>query len=231
MRVLFITTSSNRLASGHPTGQWAEEFAVPYMAALEAGVAVTVASPHAGAVPIDDKSAPSEKEAQEWAPALEALRHSVSLASVREEDFDGIFIPGGHGPMVDLAHDATAHALIARHDAAGKPVAAVCHGPAALVNARRADGAPFLQGRKATGFTNTEESLAGLKDKVPFLLEDAMKAAGADFHSAPLPMLSHVEHDGNLITGQNPRSSEAIGQAFVKALRSSGTTGGRKARD
>ncbi len=218
MHVLFITTSCNRLASGRPTGQWAEEFAVPYMAALDAGIVVTVASPAGGAVPIDEKSAPSEKEAAEWAPALEALRHSVPLDSVKDQDFDGLFIPGGHGPMVDLAHDEIAHALIARHDAAGKPVAAVCHGPAALVHARRADGAPLLQGRKATGFTNAEETLAGLKDKVPFLLEDAMKSSGADFHSALLPMLSHVEHDGNLITGQNPRSSEAIAKAFVKAL-------------
>jgi putative intracellular protease/amidase len=218
MRALFVTTSSDRLASGHPTGLWVEEFAVPYMAALQAGIRVVVASPKGGAVPLDTKSAPSDTERETWAPALAALASSSTLASVRDEDFDAIFIPGGHGPMVDLAHDQILHELVARHDARGKLIAAVCHGPAALVHAQRANGAPFFEGRRATGFTNTEERLAGLHDEVPFLLEDVMKSKGADFHSALLPMLSHIEHDGNLLTGQNPRSSEAIAKAMVSAL-------------
>ncbi|MEO7055385.1 MAG: type 1 glutamine amidotransferase domain-containing protein, partial [Caldimonas sp.] len=189
-----------------------------YMAATEAGIDVTVASPHGGAVPLDPKTEPNEKQQKEWSPALLALRDSVTLASVKDQTFDAVFIPGGHGPMVDLAHDATLHALVARHDAAGKLIAAVCHGPAALVHAKRASGEPFLQGRRATGFTDTEERLAGLKDVVPFLLEDAMKAGGADFHSALLPWLSHIEHDGNLLTGQNPNSSDALAKAMVKVL-------------
>lgn len=218
MRALFVTTSSDRLATGHPTGLWVEEFAVPYMAALQAGIRVVVASPKGGAVPLDAKSAPSDHERGTWAPALTALAGSATLASVQDEDFDAIFIPGGHGPMVDLAHDEVLHRLVARHDAGGKLIAAVCHGPAALVYARRADGVPFLANRRATGFTNTEERLAGLHEEVPFLLEDVMKSKGADFHSALLPMLSHVEHDGNLLTGQNPRSSAAIAKALVESL-------------
>ncbi|MEP6501786.1 MAG: type 1 glutamine amidotransferase domain-containing protein [Betaproteobacteria bacterium] len=218
MRALFVATSSDRLASGHPTGLWVEEFAVPYMAALDADIRVVVASPAGGAIPLDAKSAPSDSEKETWAPALAALGSSVTLASVQHEDFDAIFIPGGHGPMVDLAHDTILHALVARHDAGGKLIAAVCHGPAALVYAQRADGKPFFDGRRATGFTDTEERLAGLHDKVPFLLEDAMKSKGADFHSALLPLLSHIEHDGNLLTGQNPRSNAAIAKAMVSAL-------------
>ena len=218
MRALFVATSADRLASGHPTGLWVEEFAVPYMAVLEAGIPVVVASPKGGAVPLDAKSAPSDDDKAQWARAMTALGSSVTLASVRDEVFDLIFIPGGHGPMVDLAHDEVLHDMLARHDAAGRLIAAVCHGPAALVNAHRADGSPFLAGRRVTGFTNTEERLAGLHDEVPFLLEDAMKSQGADFHSALLPMLSHVEHDGHLLTGQNPRSSEAIAEAMVRAL-------------
>lgn len=218
MHALFVTTSATQLAPDHPTGLWLEEFAVPYLAAVEAGITVTVASPQGGPVPLDPKTEPDEKQREQWARPLEALRHSVTLASVQNETFDAIFIPGGHGPMVDLARDATLHALVARHDAAVKVIAAVCHGPAALVHARRADGQPFFQGRRATGFTNAEEFLARLKDVVPFLLEDEMKAAGADFHSALLPMLSHVEEDGNLITGQNPNSSEAVAEALVAAL-------------
>lgn len=218
MHALFVTTSATQLAPDHPTGLWLEEFAVPYLAAVEAGITVTVASPQGGPVPLDPKTEPDEKQREQWARPLEALRHSVTLASVQNETFDAIFIPGGHGPMVDLARNATLHALVARHDAVGKVIAAVCHGPAALVHARRADGQPFFQGRRATGFTNAEEFLARLKDVVPFLLEDEMKAAGADFHSALLPMLSHVEEDGNLITGQNPNSSEAVAEALVAAL-------------
>ncbi len=218
MRALFVTTSATQLAPDHPTGLWLEEFAVPYLAATEAGITVTVASPQGGPVPLDPKTAPTDKQRDTWARPLEALRRSVTLASVRDETFDAIFIPGGHGPMVDLAHDATLHALVARHDANGKVIAAVCHGPAALVHARRADGQPFFQGRRATGFTNAEEFLARLKDVVPFLLEDEMKASGADFHSALLPLLSHVEQDGHLITGQNPNSSEAVAKALVETL-------------
>jgi putative intracellular protease/amidase len=218
MRALFVGTSSTRLAPDHPTGLWLEEFAVPYLAAKAAGIDVTVASPAGGAVPLDPKTAPNEKQAKEWAPALAALRSSVTLDSVKDESFDAVFIPGGHGPMIDLAHDATLHALVSRHDAQGKLIAAVCHGPAALVHATRASGEPFLKGRRVTGFTNTEERLSGLKDVVPFLLEDAMKSAGADFHSALVPMLSHVEHDGNLLTGQNPHSSGALADKLVEAL-------------
>jgi putative intracellular protease/amidase len=218
MNALFVTTSIDQLAPGHPTGLWLEEFALPYMAVTEAGIAVTVASPKGGAVPLDPKTEPKEKQSKDWAEAIQALRHSVALDSVKEAHFDAIFIPGGHGPMVDLANDATLHALVARHDAGGKLIAAVCHGPAALVNARRSSGEPFLKGRRATGFTNTEERLVGLTDVVPFLLEDAMKSSGADFHSALVPMFSHIERDANLLTGQNPHSSAAMAKEMAEAL-------------
>jgi len=218
MRALIVATSCNQLPSGHPTGLWAEEYAVPYMALRDAGVEVVVASPAGGAVPVDEKSRPDGDDARAWAPALAALASTATLASVAQQSFDLIFLPGGHGPLVDLADDTTLQDMLARQDADGKLIAAVCHGPAGLLHVRRRDGTPLLQGRRATGFTNTEERLAGLHDKVPFLLEDAMKAQGADFHSALLPMLSHVERDGNLLTGQNPKSSHAIGKAMVEAL-------------
>ncbi len=218
MRALIVATSCNQLPSGHPTGLWAEEYAVPYMALTDAGVEVVVASPAGGAVPIDEKSKPSKSDAEEWAHALTALQSTATLASVQQQSFDLIFLPGGHGPLVDLATDTTLQGMLSRQDADGKLIAAVCHGPAGLLHVKRSDGTPLLQGRRVTGFTNTEERLAGLHDKVPFLLEDAMKTQGGDFHSALLPMLSHVERDGNLLTGQNPKSSEAIGKAMVEAL-------------
>jgi len=218
MRALIVATSCNRLPSGHPTGLWAEEFAVPYMALTRAGVEVVVASPAGGVVPVDEKSKPSDSDAKEWAPALSALQSTQPLPSVKDQAFDLIFLPGGHGPLVDLATDATLQEMLSRQDADGKLIAAVCHGPAGLLHVRRRDGSPLLKSRRVTGFTNTEERLAGLHDKVPFLLEDAMKAEGGDFHSALLPMLSHVERDGNLITAQNPKSSHAIGKTMVEAL-------------
>lgn len=218
MRALIVATSCNRLPSGDPTGLWAEEFAVPYRTLTDAGVDVVVASPAGGAVPVDEKSRPSQSDAKEWAAALVALQSTVPLQSVAQEEFDLIFLPGGHGPLVDLASDPTLRDMLSRQDAAGRLIGAVCHGPAGLIAVQRRDGSPLLKGRRVTGFTNTEERLAGLHDKVPFLLEDAMKAHGADFHSALLPMLSHVERDGNLLTGQNPKSSHAIGQAMVDAL-------------
>ena len=218
MRVLIVATSCNHLPSGHPTGLWAEEFAVPYMAFADAGIDVVVASPAGGVVPIDEKSKPSDSDAREWAPALAALQSTAALAAVQGQDFDLIFLPGGHGPLVDLATDATLQDMLSRQDGAGRLIGAVCHGPAGLLHVQRGDGAPLLKGRRVTGFTNTEERLAGLHDKVPFLLEDAMKAQGGDFHSALLPMLSHVERDGNLITGQNPKSSHAVAKAMVEAL-------------
>jgi putative intracellular protease/amidase len=218
MRALIVTTSCRQLPSGHPTGLWAEEFAVPCMALRDAGVEVVVASPAGGVVPVDEKSRPGESEAREWAPALAALQSTLPLAAVQQQDFDLIFLPGGHGPLVDLAGDATLQRMLSRQEACGRLIGAVCHGGAALLDVRRDDGSPLLQGRRVTCFTNTEERLAGLHDKVPFLLEDAMKARGADFHSALLPLLSHTERDGNLLTGQNPRSSHAIAKAMVEAL-------------
>jgi putative intracellular protease/amidase len=218
MRALIVATSCNRLPSGHPTGLWAEEYAVPCTALADSAVDVVVASPAGGAVPIDEKSRPGEDDAKAWAPALAALRSTLTLESVRNEEFDLIFLPGGHGPLVDLVENRTLQDMLSRQDAAGRLIAAVCHGPAGLLGVRRRDGSPLLQGRRVTGFTNIEERLAGLHDEVPFLLEDAMKAQGGDFHSALLPMLSHVERDGNLLTGQNPKSSQAIGKAMVEAL-------------
>lgn len=218
MNALFVTTSADRLTPEHPTGLWLEEFAVPYMAAVQAGISVTVASPRGGAVPLDPKTKPDDKQSKAWAPAIQALRDSLTLESVKDQDFDVVFIPGGHGPMVDLVDDTTLHTLVARHDAEGRLIAAVCHGPAALVRARRQDGSPFLLGRRATGFSNVEERLSGLHDDVPFLLQDEMKRAGADYHSALVPFKGHIERDGNLITGQNPHSSAALAEEIVKAL-------------
>ena len=218
MNVLFVVTGAASLAPGHPTGLWLEEYAVPWCALTEVGVSITVASPAGGAAPVDAKSQRDDKATLVWRPSIEALATTIPLAEVSAAAFEAIYLPGGHGPMIDLANDRELQALIGAFDSAGKIIAAICHGPAALLNATGADGEPLLKGRRATGFTNGEETAAGLAKVVPFLLETAMRAAGARFEHALLPGGSHVVTDRNLITGQNPASSLAMAKALVGDL-------------
>ena len=218
MNVLIVTTSCSMLAPDHPTGLWLEEFAVPFTAFSEAGASIRVVSPKGGAVPIDPKTAPTEKDREKWPAALQALTSTGRLAEAAADRFDAVFIPGGHGPMVDLVNDQELQRLLAAFDRDGKIIAAVCHGPAALLNVRNAAGEPLVKGRNVTGFTNIEERLVMLHSVVPFLLEDALKERGANFESALLPFFSHVVRDENLITGQNPASNTKIAKELLAAL-------------
>ena len=218
MNILIVTTNCDTLAPEHPTGVWLEEYAVPYTELHAAGAAIVVASPQGGATPIDPKTTPNDKQKQEWAEALQALSATKPLSEVSADSFDALFIPGGHGPMKDLVDNAQLQQLIADFNSSGKIIAAVCHGPAALLNVRTEAGEFLLKDRKVSGFTNIEERLVMLHGVVPFLLEDALKERGGDFESALLPMTSHVVRDGNLITGQNPASTKKIVEELSQAL-------------
>ena len=221
MKILLVLTSHDQLGNtGHKTGFWLEEFASPYYVFKDAGAQITLASPKGGQPPIDPKSdAPDAQTAAtrrfaEDAEAQQLLATSVPLTQVRAEDFDALFYPGGHGPLWDLAEDATSIALIERFIALGKPVGAVCHAPGVLRHVKAADGTPLVHGKRVTGFSNSEEAAVELTDVVPFLVEDMLKAHGgvygraADWHS-------HVEVDGLLVTGQNPASSDASAEALL----------------
>ena len=221
MKILLVLTSHDQLGNtGHKTGFWLEEFASPYYVFKDAGAQITLASPKGGQPPIDPKSdAPDAQTAAtrrfaEDAEAQQLLATSLPLAQVRAEDFDALFYPGGHGPLWDLAEDATSIALIERFIALGKPVGAVCHAPGVLRHVKAADGTPLVRGKRVTGFSNSEEAAVDLTDVVPFLVEDMLKAHGgvygraADWHS-------HVEVDGLLVTGQNPASSDASAEALL----------------
>ncbi len=223
MKLLAVTTSADALSPDHRTGLWLEEFAVPFTTLTEAGVEIVVASPKGGAVPLDSKTDPDDDQRQKWAGALSALASTKRLSEVTADGFDAIFFPGGHGPLIDLSDNAEAKRLIESFDRAGKIIAALCHGPAALLNAQNASGEPLIKGRKVTGFTNMEERLVMLHGVVPFLLEDALKERGADFDSALVPMISHVVRDGNLLTGQNPSSSQKMADELLEALRGAGS--------
>jgi putative intracellular protease/amidase len=187
------------------------------MTFLISGASIVVASPNGGVTPIDPKTAPNEKQHLDWGVAIDALQRTEVLANAGT-DFDALFIPGGHGPMIDLAVDPAIQALLTQFDEEGKIIGAVCHGPAALLNAKRSDGEWFVAGRRVCAFTNTEETLAGLGTVVPFLLESALKERGAQFDGTPIPFAPHVIRDGNLITGQNPASSQAIADRILEAM-------------
>jgi putative intracellular protease/amidase len=223
-KVLIVLTSHDQLGTtGAKTGFWLEEFAAPYYALKDAGVALTLASPLGGQPPIDPKSddPASQTEAtlrfKADAPAQALLASTLKLNDVSAADFDAVFYPGGHGPLWDLAEDATSIALIETMLKAGKPVAAVCHAPAVLRHPKGADGKSVVNGKKVTGFTNTEEEAAGLTAVVPFLVEDMLTQNGGVYSKAA-DWHPHVEVDGLLITGQNPASSEPVAHALLAKL-------------
>ena len=226
MKILMVLTSHDQLGdTGKKTGFWLEEFAAPYYVFKDAGADITLASPQGGQPPLDPKSdAPdaqtdATRRFKEDNPAQQALAHTVKLAGLKEADFDAVFYPGGHGPLWDLAEDRDSIGLVERMFAAGKPVAAVCHAPGVLRHARAASGAPLVQGKKVAGFTNTEEAAAQLTDVVPFLVEDMLRNHGGDY-SKGADWQSHVVNDANLITGQNPASSEAAAHEVLRQLAS-----------
>ena len=224
MRVLIVLTSHDRLGdTGNKTGFWLEEFAAPYYRLKDAGAEIVLASPKGGQPPLDPKS--HEPDAQTDAtrrfdadPAAQAaLANTHKLSGVGANDFDAVFYPGGHGPLWDLSNDPASIGLIKDFLTQNKPVAAVCHAPAVLVNVKDADGQPMVDGKRVTGFSNSEEAAVGLTDVVPFLLEDKLAALGGSYESAD-DWHSKVVVDGLLITGQNPASSEAVADALLETL-------------
>ncbi|WP_169391446.1 MULTISPECIES: type 1 glutamine amidotransferase domain-containing protein [Psychrobacter] len=223
MKILMVLTSHQRLAdTGKKTGFWLEEFAAPYYTFLDAGCDITLASPAGGQPPLDPKS--DEPAAQTDATrrfkddkdAQEKLGSTKKLAEVQASDFDAVFYPGGHGPLWDLAVSLDSIALIENFASQNKPIAFVCHAPAALKNVK--SGEDYLvKDKKVTGFSNSEEKAVGLYDDVPFLLEDMLKDRGAHYDKGA-DWSSFVITDGNLVTGQNPASSEATAKALLKVL-------------
>ncbi|AZP13350.1 type 1 glutamine amidotransferase domain-containing protein [Undibacterium parvum] len=224
MNLLMVLTSHDKLGNtAEKTGFWLEEFAAPYYVFKDAGVTITLASPLGGQPPLDPKSDdPSAQTAatvrfKADAAAIAVLANTQKLSAVAAADFDAVFYPGGHGPLWDLAEDAASIALIESMLAAGKPVAAVCHAPAVLRHPKSADGKSVVEGKRVTGFTNTEEAAVGLTDVVPFLVED-MLAANGGVYSKAADWQPYVVTDGMLITGQNPASSEPAAHALMALL-------------
>lgn len=222
MKLLMVLTSHDQLGdTGKKTGFWLEEFAAPYYVFQDAGIEIVLASPQGGLPPLDPKSddpnfqtAATQRFKQDLA-AQTALANTRRLSEVADTDFDAVFYPGGHGPLWDLPEDRHSIALIEMLYAAGKPVVAVCHAPAVFRQTKAPDGLPLVQGKKVTGFSNTEEEAVGLTQVVPFLVEDLLKQQGGNYSNGD-NWQPHVVRDGNLITGQNPASSEAAAIALLE---------------
>jgi putative intracellular protease/amidase len=224
MKLLMVLTSHDELGNtGKKTGFWLEEFAAPYYVFRDAGASITLASPKGGQPPLDPKSDdPTAQTAdtarfKQDAGAQQALAQTVKLSSVSAEDFDAFFYPGGHGPLWDLAEDKLSIALIESAQAAGKPVALVCHAPGVLRHVKAKDGSPMVKAKRVTGFSDSEEDAVQLSKIVPFLVEDELKRLGGLYSKGP-DWSSFVLVDGNLITGQNPASSAEAARQELKIL-------------
>ena len=224
MNILMVLTSHDKLGdTGKKTGFWLEEFAAPYYVFKDAGATVVLASPVGGQPPLDPKSDEPDSQTAATArfkadPAAQAaLANTERVDKMAIAQFDAVFYPGGHGPLWDLANDAASIGLIEATYASGKPLALVCHAPGVLRHAKGVAGKPLVSDKKVTGFTNSEEEAVGLTKIVPFLVEDMLKENGALYDKGP-DWGSFVVTDGNLITGQNPASSEEAAKAVVAML-------------
>ena len=220
-----VLTSHSKLGStGKKTGFWIEEFAAPYYVFKDAGASITIASPKGGQPPID----PSSDTAENQTAAVirfkaddnlqKLLSETHVLSTISSDDYDGIFYPGGHGPLWDLTNDKDSINLIENFWNTQKPIAAVCHAPSVLLNVKVNEGSYLVKGKKVTGFTNTEEEAVGLTEVVPFLLENELKNKGG-IYSKKEDWASYVVKDGMLITGQNPASSEAVAKELIMTLK------------
>ncbi len=229
-KVLFVITAADRwtLNDGtvHPSGYWAEEVAVPHRNFTNAGWDITIATPGGKAPTLDRLSLGisggtpwKRKDVERYLDSIsDQLAHPIALDTVDPDDYDVVFYPGGHGPVEDLAYDPVSGALLTKRLASGRPLALLCHAPAAILAAKNPDGSSPFAGYKMTGLSNREELLNRFARKAPWLLEDRLKEAGVDYSKGVLPLRPHVVVDRNLYTGQNPQSSDALSELLIKVV-------------
>lgn len=225
MRILIVLTSQAVMGdTPRPTGLWIEEFTAPYFVFRDAGAQIILASPKGGAAPTDPTGdawtpvPPSVARFRADPAARAALATTHRLADIDSAGFDAIFYPGGLGPMWDLVENIHSIALIEQAFSKNTPLAFICHGQAALAAARAPDGRPLVAGRTLTAFSRAEDEAAGLVALAPFVLEDRLRALGADYRCNP-PHTPFVIRDDHLLTGQNPASSQMLGEALLGRLK------------
>ncbi len=223
MKILMVLTSHDKLGdTGKKTGFWVEEFAAPYYVLSDAGAEITLASPKGGQPPIDPSSTTedAQTEATKRFDKDQELQNKLAstkkLEDMNASDFDGVFYPGGHGPLWDLANDLKSISLIEAFNEQMKPMAFVCHAPGVLANVED-HKEPLVRRKDVTGFANSEEDAVELTNVVPFLVEDKMNQLGANYSKGE-DWSSYVKVDGKLVTGQNPASSEKAARELLHLL-------------
>lgn len=220
-KILFVVTSHDTKGStGEKTGYYLSEVAHPWKVLTAAGYEIDFVSPQGGNPPVDgfDLSDPENKEFWENEYYHNKISHSLKPSEVHADEYAAIYYAGGHGAMWDLPGDETIAAIAARIYEHKGVVGAVCHGPAGLVNIKLSNGSYLIAGKKINGFSNEEEGIVKLTTVVPFLLEDKLKERGGIYEKSA-PWQQHVTVDQRLITGQNPQSAKAVGEAIAKALK------------
>ncbi|MEI8411905.1 MULTISPECIES: type 1 glutamine amidotransferase domain-containing protein [unclassified Kribbella] len=216
-RVLIALTSHSQLGdTGRSTGFYVSEAAEPWAVFTDAGFDVDLVSVAGGRPPVDGLN--EEDPIQQKFLASVDLDHTPTAADLDASSYDAILFAGGHGTMWDFPDDEALASLAAGIYERGGVVAAVCHGPSALVNLKLSDGSYLVDGKNVAGFTNAEEEAVGLTQVVPFLLADTLTARGAIHHPAE-NFTAHTITDGRLVTGQNPQSAEPTAQAVAALIR------------
>ncbi|RBI99709.1 type 1 glutamine amidotransferase domain-containing protein [Micromonospora provocatoris] len=215
-RALIALTSHSELGrTGRSTGYYVGEAAEPWEVFRAAGYDVDLASVAGGEPPVDGRD--ENDTTQNDFLATAGVTDTPKAADVDPERYDVILFAGGHGTMWDFPDDPDLARIARSVHERGGVVAAVCHGPSALVNLTLSDGSRLIAGKRVAGFTNSEEAAVGLTDEVPFLLADKLTEAGAQHVPAP-DFTEHVVVDGRLVTGQNPQSARAVADAVVKLI-------------
>jgi len=224
-KVLFVLTSCDKTLTGAQTGWYLPEAAHPFnVLAAAPGVEIDFAAPKGPNPPVDEgsvKNFPDDAGFLSAASPKSKLESTKKLSAVEASDYDAVFYVGGHGPMLDLSVDGDNAKLLEDFYKSNKIVAAVCHGPGALVKAKLDNGDSILKGKNVTGFSNVEEEQVGKVKDIPFLLETRLKELGGKFTAAAEPWGTHVvvDNGGKLITGQNPASAQLVGEKILEALK------------
>lgn len=229
--ILFVISAADRwtLNDGeiHPSGYWAEEVAMPHKIFSEAGYDITIATPGGKKPTLDHLSLSLKGGSAPWKVSgikayLESIKaqlnHPQILADMKQEEYDLVFYPGGHGPMEDLAYDEDSGRLLRDRLASGRPLALLCHAPAVINATVDEHGVTPFAGKRMTGLSNTEERFNSFGRKAPWLLEDRLKELGVNYEKGLIPLTPHLVVDVNLYTGQNPQSSEKLAKRLVADL-------------
>jgi putative intracellular protease/amidase len=217
-KILVVLTNTDQVDKEHDTGLWLSEFAEPYVEFTNSGYGVDVASIKGGRVPVDPNSREEgEMPPDEWEGAIHELESTLVLSQLNVNDYNAVFLPGGHGTMFDLPGNKALQDALAHFADNGKLIGAVCHGPAGFVDVKLSSGKYLVDGKRITSFTNEEEQQSEMDSLVPFLLESRLRENGADFEKGS-PFSDYVVTDTGFVTGQNPQSALSTAKAFVQQL-------------